>query len=224
MVGRLIWKTHQRCKEKVLQDRGKNKPPVWTSRNYGDGHWTIPKQLLVDVHVHWKQTRRGASFNAMRQHVQTVWQQWKREYFHGLMESHHIRRRAWNYPEVEEVVLIVREEKNRGEWKKGLVLVLVLRGVVLWHKGHTIERPLNLVCSLGIKGPAVVGTAPMAQGLELRRNTWSAAQDARVGLQLLLQDKDWGLMLTSDHFCDAVVSTAKLLDWCADWVSCSFAS
>lgn len=60
----------------------------------------------------------------------------KREYISGLMESHCI--------------------------KKGLVLVL--RGVALQHKGHTIEKPLNLVCSLDIKGPAVVGTAPMAQG------------------------------------------------------------
>ena len=74
--------------ENVLQDQGKNKLPVWTIRNCGDGHWTTPKQLLVDVHVRWKQTGRGASFNAMRQHV---CQQWKREYFHGLMESHHIR-------------------------------------------------------------------------------------------------------------------------------------
>ena len=34
-----------------------------------------------------------------------------------------------NYPKVEEVVLVVREEKNKGQWKKGLVLVL--RGVIL---------------------------------------------------------------------------------------------
>lgn len=95
----------------------------------------------------------------MRQHV---WQRWKRGYFHGLTESHHIRRGARNYQEDEEVVLIVREEKNRGEWKKGLILVL--SGVVLQQKGHTTERPLNLVCSLDIKGPALVGTAPMAQG------------------------------------------------------------
>ena len=169
------------------------------------------------MYVGWKQTGRGASFNAMRQHV---CQQWKREYFHGLMESHHIRTGARNYWQGKEVVLIVREEKNRGEWKKGLFL----RGVFLRHKGHTIERPLNLVCSLEIKGPAVVGTAPVAQGLELRHNTWSTAQDAWVRLQLLSQDEDWGLMLTTDHFRDAVVSTAKLLHWCVDWMSSSFLS
>ena len=121
----------------------------------------------------------------MRQHVRP---RWKREYIRGLMESHRIRRGVRNYPEVEEVVLIVSEEQNRGEWKKSLVHVL--RGVVLQHKGNTIERPLNLVCSLDIKGPAVVGAAPMAQGLELRRSTRRAAQDAQVRLQLLSQDKD----------------------------------
>ena len=57
-----------------------------------------------------------------------------------------------------------------------------LRGLVLRHKGHTIERPLNLLCSLEIKGPAVVGTAPMAQGPELRRSTRRAAQGGRVRL------------------------------------------
>jgi len=82
------------------------------------------------------------------------------------MESHRIKRGVRNYPEVREVVLIVGEEKNRGEWKKGLILRHirgqedVVRGVILQHKGHTIERPLNLVCSLENKGPVVVCTAP----------------------------------------------------------------
>ena len=85
-------------------------------------------------------------------------QRWKRECVHGLMESRHIKRGARNYSEVGEILLIVGEEKNREEWKKGLVLRQirgrkdVVRGVVLRHKGHTIERPLNLVCSLDIKG------------------------------------------------------------------------
>ena len=55
----------------------------------------------------------------------------------------------------------------------------------------------------------MVGTAPMAQGPELRRSTRRAAQDARVRLQLLSQDEDLGLMLATDYFCEAA-STAKL--------------
>lgn len=61
-------------------------------------------------------------------------------------------------PEVGELVLVVGDEKNRGEWNKGKVLRLirgkdgVVRGVVLLHKRHTIERPLQLVCPLEIRG------------------------------------------------------------------------
>ena len=56
-------------------------------------------------------TELHARFSEKKQHV---WQRWKREYVHGLMESHHIKRGARNYPEVGEVVLIVKEEKNKG--------------------------------------------------------------------------------------------------------------
>ena len=96
-------------------------------------------------------TKLMARLSEKKQHV---WQRWKREYVHGLIESHHIKRGARNYPKVGEVLLIVGEEKNRGEWKKILVLGHirgqhdVVRGVVLRHKGHTIERHQTLVCML----------------------------------------------------------------------------
>ena len=116
-----------------------------------------------------------------------------------------IRREARNYPEVKEVIPIVREEKNRGEWKRGLVLVL--RRVVLRHEGHTIERPWNLVCSLEIKGPEVVVTVPMAQGLELRCSARCTGRPSEVAAVITRRR----LRSDADHFCDAVVSTAKLL-------------
>ena len=169
-----------------------------------DIEWHLNNCLLMCTYVENKLGEEQVLMLWERQHV---CQQWKREYFHGLMESHHIRTGAQNYWEGEEVVLIVREEKNRGEWKKGLFL----RGVFLWHKDHTIERPLNLVCSLETKGPAVVGTAPVAKGLELRRNTWSTAQDARVRLQLLSQDEDCGVMPTI-----SVMLSSLLLNCCID--------
>ena len=68
-----------------------------------------------------------------------------------LMESRHIKRGARNYSEVGEILLIVGEEKNGGEWKKGLVPRQirgrkdVVRGVVLRHKGHTIKGLRSLV-------------------------------------------------------------------------------
>lgn len=38
------------------------------------------------------------------------------------MESHRIKRGECDYPEIGEIVLIIGDEKNRGEWKKGRVL------------------------------------------------------------------------------------------------------
>jgi hypothetical protein len=73
------------------------------------------------------------------------------------MESQRVNGKPVNAPEVGEVVLVVGEEKNRSEWKKGRVVRQVkgkdgvVRGVVLLHKGHTIERPLQLVCPLEIR-------------------------------------------------------------------------
>ena len=125
-----------------------------------------------------------------------VWQRWKREYVHSLMEMHRIKRGDSNYPDIGEVVLIVGNEKNRGEWKKGRVLRHirgrdgVVRGVMLLHKGHHIERPLSLVCSLEIKGAAVAGKRPTAEVQELRWSNRRAAQDAIERVQLMLQEED----------------------------------
>ena len=54
-------------------------------------------------------------------------------------------------------MLIVREEKNRGERKKAKVLRLVIgkdnvvRSIILLHKGNKIERPVQSVCPLEIR-------------------------------------------------------------------------
>ena len=74
------------------------------------------------------------------------------------MEGRRLNKERGATPVVGEVVLVVGDEKNRGEWKKGKVSRLiqgkdgVVRGVVLLHKGHNIERPLQLVCPLEIRG------------------------------------------------------------------------
>ena len=67
------------------------------------------------------------------------------------MKSHRIKRGQSDYPEIGEIVLIIGDEKSRGEWKKGRVLRHirgrggVVRGVGLLHKGSQIQRPLQLV-------------------------------------------------------------------------------
>lgn len=81
----------------------------------------------------------------------------EQEYVHGLMESHRIKRGESDYPEIGVIVLVIGDEKNRGEWKKGRVLRHirgrdgVVLGVGLLHRGNQIQRPLQLVCPLEIR-------------------------------------------------------------------------
>ena len=76
---------------------------------------------------------------------------------HSLMETHWLNKERGSTPKVGEVVPIVGDEKNCGEWKRRKVVRLiqgkdgVIRGVTLLHKGHTIERPLQLACPLEIR-------------------------------------------------------------------------
>ena len=87
-----------------------------------------------------------------------AWRRWQRESICSLMEGRRLNKEGGATPVVAEVVLVVGDEKNRGEWKKRKALRLiqgkdgVVRGVILLHKGHTIERPLQLVCPLEIRG------------------------------------------------------------------------
>ena len=73
------------------------------------------------------------------------------------MEGHRLNKETGTIPEVGEIVLIIGDEKNRGEWRKGKVVRLikgkddVVRGVTLLYKKHTIDRPLQLVCPLEIR-------------------------------------------------------------------------
>ena len=68
------------------------------------------------------------------------------------MESQRVNGKPVSPPEVGEIVLVMGEEKNRSEWKKGKVVRQVKgKDGVLSHKGHTIERPLQLVCPLEIR-------------------------------------------------------------------------
>lgn len=82
---------------------------------------------------------------------------WQKEYINSWMESQRISGKQAKAPEVGERILVVREETNRSEWKKGKVLRQVkgrdgvIRGVELLHKGRSIVRPLQLVCPLEIR-------------------------------------------------------------------------
>ncbi|KAL9967322.1 hypothetical protein ACROYT_G025523 [Oculina patagonica] len=110
--------------------------------------WGQEAYTIEDIELDGDEvTKLQARLNEKRQHV---WQRWKKEYVHGLMESHRIKRGESDFPEIGEVVLIIGDEKNRGEWKKGRVLKHirgrdgVVRGVDLLHKGNQIQRPIQL--------------------------------------------------------------------------------
>ena len=123
-----------------------------------------------------------------------AWRRWKREYIHSIMEGHRLNKEGAATPVVGEVVLVVGDEKNRGEWKKGKDGVV--RGVILLHKGHTIERPLQLVCPLEIQG--VDHSAHLQEGrrdevyARNQRVRRPAAQRAaeRIAVQMRAEEED----------------------------------
>ena len=130
---------------------------------------------------------------------QHAWQRWKAEYIHGLMECHRVNKGTNAHPETGEIVLLVGDEKNRGEWKKGKVTKLirgkdgVIRGVKLLHKGRHLERPLSLICPLEIKAetqPVVTGTPQKQQPVHPRRSTRQAAQNAKQVIRTVLEDEE----------------------------------
>ena len=99
---------------------------------------------------------RSAVNKRLREAINHACKRWRHEYVHSLMETHRITRKTAKVPDIGEIVLIVADEKNRGEWKKGKVVRHirgkdgVVRGLSLLHKGHPIDRPLNLVFPLEI--------------------------------------------------------------------------
>ena len=179
-----------------------NRPLTYMESETGEEQVLTPNTLMwgqesytvEDIELDGDQvTKLHARLNEKRQHV---WQRWKKEYVHGLMESHRIKRGESDYPEIGEVVLIIGDEKNKGEWKKGRVLKHirgrdgVVRGVDLLHKGNQIHRPIQLVCPLEIRSPPERNTEELAEirvqvrTVERRR----AAVDAGAKIRLIASD------------------------------------
>ena len=138
----------------------------------------------------------------MKQKREHAWQRWKTEYVHSLMEHHRVIKGENACPEVGEMMLVVGEEKNRAEWRRGKVVELikgkdnVVRGVKILTKGHTIERPLTLVCSLQLKEteieePKLKETKPKeTEEIGQRKSKRQAAKDARCKILQLIQEEE----------------------------------
>ena len=137
----------------------------------------------------------------LKEAKQHAWKRWKHEYIRSLLESHRVNRKTALVPDIGEIVLVVGDEKNRAKWKKGRVMRHVrgrdgvIRGVILLHKGHHIERPLTLVCPLEIKGPVATEDAPLqltpgSQQTERFRIRRQAAETAKEKIRLITTDDD----------------------------------
>ena len=111
------------------------------------------------------------------------------------MGAHRVNRKDKQQAlEIGEIVLVVGENRNRGEWKKGKVVQQVkgrdgvVRGVVLLLNGNKIRRPLQLVCPLDIRscckepaeGNEVEAQEPIRRVLKRR-----AANDVRAKIKLI---------------------------------------
>ena len=100
----------------------------------------------------------------------------------SLMETHRITRKTAKVPDIGEIVQIVADEKNRGEWRKGKVVPHfrgkdgVVRGLSLLHKGHHIDRPLNLVCPLEIR-EAIASDKGVPERTRIRRQAAETAKE-----------------------------------------------
>ena len=102
-----------------------------------------------------------------------VWSRWTKEYLRGLRERHRQKHRGDNaHPAVGDVVIIKSDEKNRAQWKLGVVINLIIgrdgvvRGAKLRTPKSVIERPLQhlypleLTCDMTMAPAALNPTVP----------------------------------------------------------------
>ena len=182
-----------------------NRPLTYVESEGGEPRVLTPNSIIwgEDAHIFEEcdQEESGVSKVKRRLEVarQHAWSRWKREYVHSLMESHRVVKGDGKLPEVGEIVLVVGEEKNRGFWKKGKVLRHivgkdgVMRGVVLLHKNHKIERPIQLVCPLEIRshGEVEKSTDLIPQTEDARvKHPRAAAELAKQRIKSCLAEDD----------------------------------
>ena len=184
-----------------------NRPLAYLKSEGGEEQVLIPNVLMWGQNAHeieeTEEDRDEVSklHKRLKEAKQHAWKRWKRKYIHSLLESHRVNRKIGPIPDIGEIVLVVGDEKNRAKWKKGRVMRHVrgrdgvIRGVILLHKGHHIERPLTLVCPLEIKGPVATEDAPLqltpgSQQTERFRIRRQAAETAKEKIRLITVDDD----------------------------------
>ena len=134
----------------------------------------------------------------LRRCKDALWLRWTTEYLRGLRERHRLKHKGKpNHPVKGDVVIIKSEEKNRNEWKLGIVEDLitgrdgVVRGAKLRAGKSNMERavqhlyPLELTCNSVNDTP----TAPLNPRAPMFRPRRDAAIAAKCRIQDLAQDE-----------------------------------
>ena len=181
-----------------------NRPLTYLESDGGEEQVLTPNMLMWGQNAHpLEEDEDEDEISALNKRLKETknhaWRRWRHEYIHSLLESHRINRKTAKVPEIGEIVLVVGDEKNRGHWKKGKVIQHiqgkdgVVRGVSLLHKGHHIDRPLNLLCPLEIKGTAASDKGvPQAtdQPTDHARVRRQAAETARERIRRIVADEE----------------------------------
>ena len=180
-----------------------NRPLTYVESESGEEQVLTPNTLIRGTNIYLINDDESDEDELTRMQKRVAkaknnaWERWQREYINSLMESQRINGKQAKAPEVGEIVLVVGEEKNRSEWKKGKVLRQVkgrdgvTRGVVLLHKGHEIERPLQLVCPLEIRCSEKIEEKKNDQRVKnTSKEKRQAAVDAGKKIRDLLKKED----------------------------------
>ena len=109
----------------------------------------------------------------LRKCKEVFWKRWSSEYLRFFRERHNLKHLGKPFSlAVGDVVILKREEKNRGKWPLGIVEKMypgkdgVARAVKLQSGRNVLERPVQHVCPLEFSSDSAVH----AQGGELNAN------------------------------------------------------
>ena len=146
---------------------------------------------LEPHHVQELDLRKRAKY--LRKCKDALWSRWTKEYLRGLRERHRLKHKGdVAYPSKGEVVIIKSEEKNRAQWKLGVVEDLitgrdgVIRGAKLKSGKSFLERPIQHLYPLELSCDKTVQTPPVT--LNADAPVYRPRRDAAAAARFRIQD------------------------------------
>ena len=163
--------------------------------------------LLPDPEAHHQENpdlRKRARYLARCKDV--IWRRWSAEYLRGLRERHNVKHNKRQLSLTSgDVVIIKGDEKNRGQWKLGIVDELfpgsdgVIRAVKLRAGKSYLERPIQHLYPLELSCDRTADKPKAALNAEAPtfRPTRDAAVAARARIQSIASDEESGWWQTT---------------------------